>query len=153
MDSPPAWTLMGDGEGGRLMTGGDGEACTMEGEEMVVIVDGEDERDAETEDDDNDTDDNAVEVSLLDGMGESLMFTGSWSEFKGGEAGVEQVAMSGDSELAGGIGELDEGSERAMYVLCRKDLSTFSGDGDDSVCCSCVSELDSAEGVGEGGVA
>ena len=144
MDSPPACTLTGDGEGGRLITGGEGEACATV--EMVVIIDGEDFRVANTEDDDNDTDDNAVEVSLLDDMGVLLMFIGSWSEFKGGDAGVEQVAMIEDSELAVGIGELVEGSNRAMSVLCRK------GDSDDSVCCSCVSGLDSAEGVGDGGV-
>lgn len=73
------------------------------------------------------------------------MFIGSWLEFKGGDAGVEQVAMIEDSELAVGIGELVEGSNRAMSVLCRK------GDSDNSVCCSCVSGLDSAEDVGDGG--
>ena len=82
-----------------------------------------------------------------------MIFAGSWSEFKGVEAGGEQVATIGDSELAVGVGELVEDSNRAMSVLCRKDLSTFSGDCDDSVCCSCESGLDSAEGVGEGGAA
>jgi hypothetical protein len=135
-----------------LITGGEGEASATDGEEIGAIVGGEDERDADTEDDDNDTDDNAVEVSLLDSMGESLMFTGSWSEFNGGDAGVEQVATIEDSELAVRIEELVEGSNRGMSALCRKDLSTFSGDSDDSVCCSCVSGLDSAEGVGEGAV-
>ncbi len=81
------------------------------------------------------------------------MFPESGPEFKDGEAaGGEQVAIIGESELAVGIGALDEGSNRAMSVLCRKDLSTLSGDCDDSVRCSCVSGLDSAEGVGEEGV-
>ena len=56
--------------------GGEGKACVMDREETVVIVDGEDERDADAEvpgsfacrDDNNDTDDNAVGVSLLDSM-------------------------------------------------------------------------------------
>ena len=76
MDSPPACTLTGDGEGGRLITGVEGKTRAMEGEEIVVIDDKEDERDADAKvpepfacpDDDNDTDDNAVEVSLLGSM-------------------------------------------------------------------------------------
>lgn len=109
--------------------GNEGEACATEGEE---IVDGDEERDAGTEvpfacrDDNNDTDDNAVEVSLLDGMRDrwvvSLMLE-SWPEFKGGVAGGEQVAIIEDSELAAGVGALVEGSSRAMSVLCRKMLS------------------------------
>ena len=75
MDSPPACTFTGKGEGGRLITGG--ETRAIDGEEIVVIDDGEeDERDADAEvpepfacpDDDKDTDDNAVKVSLLESM-------------------------------------------------------------------------------------
>jgi len=70
MDSPVC-TFRGDDE-----SGSEGEACATEGEEIVAIVCGEDERDAETEvpepfacrDGDNDTDDNAVDVSLLNSM-------------------------------------------------------------------------------------
>ena len=61
------------------------------------------------------------------------MFAGSWSEFEGVEAGGEQVAIIGASELAVGVGELVEGSNRVMSVLCR---NTFSGDCDNSVRCS-----------------
>lgn len=70
MDSPVC-TFTGEGESGTLITGSEGEVCATEGEEVVVIDDGEDERDVELfacRDDDNDTDDNAVEESLLDGM-------------------------------------------------------------------------------------
>ena len=45
MDSPPACTFTGDGEGGRLITGSEGEARARDGEEIVVIDgDEEDER-------------------------------------------------------------------------------------------------------------
>jgi hypothetical protein len=80
------------------------------------------------------------------------MFTESWPAFKGGEAGGEHVAIIGESEVVVGIGALVEGSSRATSVLCRKDPSTLSGDCDESVRCSCVSGLDSAEGVGDKGV-
>ena len=81
------------------------------------------------------------------------MFAGSWSECGGVEAGGEQVAITGDSELAVGVGELVEDSNRAMSVLCRKDLSAFSGDCDGSVRCSWESGLASSEDMGEGDAA
>jgi hypothetical protein len=65
----------GDGESGKLITGCEVDACMAEGDELVVAIDGEERRDADTVTpetftcwDDIDTDGGAEEDSFLENM-------------------------------------------------------------------------------------